>query len=431
MGLRLYHVPFYLVNDPDLIQGILLKNHRNFLKPTGLQVVKPMFGNGLLTSDDEIWRRQRVLVADGFRRERVQGHAATVVDTTARFVESWNTDQVRNIHDDMNRLTLEIVARALFGADIATGRVVITAGAHAIQEFFNSWRKHYLPPMPSWMPIPSYVRLRRAVRELDRLVYALIASRRASGDRSADLLSRMLDARDEDGRQMTDRQLRDELVTLFLAGHETTAAALSWAWYLLAENPGVRHKLHDELDRVLGNRVPEVANLADLPYLDKVVKETLRLYPSAYNIGRLTREACEIGGYPIGKGTNVIMCQWAVHRSPRHFDDPEAFRPERWTDELIGRLHKFAYFPFSAGPRNCVGAQFALTEAKLILATMARRFVLDLQPGTDVRVDAALTLRPMPGLPMVVRARTKIVPFELPSARPVGPLSCAFAGVGS
>jgi cytochrome P450 len=233
----------------------------------------------------------------------------------------------------------------------------------------------------------------------------LVEARQASGERSDDLLSMLLDVRYSDGSAMSRRQLRDELVTLFLAGHETTAASLSWAWYLLSQHPAVLAALRAELDGVLGGRRVTVEDLPKLGYLDKVFKEVLRLYPSAYNIGRVTKEACEVGGYPIARGRNLIMCQWAVQRSARHYQDPEVFRPERWDPNAAKKPPKFAYFPFGAGPRNCVGAQFATMEAKLILASIAQRYQLDLAPGTQVAVDPAITLRPAGGLPMLVRRR--------------------------
>jgi cytochrome P450 len=406
VGLRLYWEPFYLVSDPDLIQRILVTDHHKFVKPTGLQVVKPMFGEGLLTSDGDRWRQQRDLIQPAFYRESIHRYARIAVEGAQKLLDAWRPNEGRDIHAEMNQLTLDIVARSLFGTDVTAGREVITAGARGIQEFFNAWRQRYLPPMPEWLPLPALRKLKRVVRELDVMVDRIIDARRTSTERSDDLLSMLLEARHQDGSAMSRRQVRDELVTLFLAGHETTAASLSWAWYLLSQDPRVLQAVHAELDGTLGGRMPSVEDLPNLPYLDKVFKEVLRLYPSAYNIGRVTKEACEVGGYPIARGRNLIMCQWAVQRSPRYYHDPDAFRPERWDPSTAKKLPKFAYFPFGAGPRNCIGAQFATMEAKLILASIAQRYELELAPGAKVAVDPAITIRPAHGLPMIVRRRS-------------------------
>jgi cytochrome P450 len=403
--LRLYCVPFYLVSDPELIQRILVTDQHMFVKPTGLQVVKPMFGEGLLTSDGDHWRKQRDLIQPAFHRACIQRYASIAVEATHKYLDGLAADQRRDVHADMSALTLDIVARSLFGADVSAGRDVIAAGADAIQDFFNSWRQTYLPPLPQWVPVPASRRLGRAVRELDAMIDRLVDAREANPDVSYDLLSMLLGAKYADGSGMTRRQLRDELVTLFLAGHDTTAASLSWAWYLLSQHPAAFATLCDELDHVLGARPVTLEDLPTLPYLDKVFKEVLRLYPSAYNIGRVTKEACDVGGFRIARGKNLIMSQWAVQRSARYYREPDAFRPERWDASASRKPPKFAYFPFGAGPRNCVGAQFATMEAKLILASIARRWRFELAPATTVRVDPALTLRPAGGLPMIVKRR--------------------------
>ena len=395
-------MPFYLVSDPDLIQRILVTDHRQFVKPTGLQVVKPMFGEGLLTSDGEAWQKERALIQPAFHREAIERYARVAVESTREMLDTWTGSEPRDIYEDMTGVTLDIVARALFGTDVAAGKTVITAGAHGIQDFFASWRRHYLP-LPTWLPVPAQRRLRRAVRELDGMIHRLIDARQAGSERSDDLLTMLLEARHEDGSPMSRTMLRDELVTLFLAGHETTAVSLTWAFYLLSQHPAALAALRSELDTVLGERPPAVSDLPSLPYLDKVVKEVLRLYPSAYNIGRVTLVPCAIGGHSVARGRNLIMCQWAVQRSPRYYDDPDAFRPERWHPATAKKVPKFAYFPFGAGPRNCIGAQFATMEAKLILASVLQHYDVSLAPGAKVVVDPALTLRPSGGLPMVRR----------------------------
>ncbi|MDQ3745356.1 MAG: cytochrome P450, partial [Acidobacteriota bacterium] len=255
------------------------------------------------------------------------------------------------------------------------------------------------------LPTPGHLRFNRAVQKIDRFVYRIIGERRASGEDTGDLLSMLLRAQDEDGSRMTDRQLRDEVMTLFLAGHETTALALTWAWYLLARNPEAEEKLHAELGEVLGGRAPSVEDLPRLRYCEWVVKETLRLYPPAYAVGREAVRDCEVGGYRIPEGMQVFAFQWAVQRDARWYEEPEAFRPERWREEVAARLPKFAYFPFGGGPRQCIGNSFAMMEAVLILAAIARRFRLRLVPGYTVELLPAMSLRPKDGVRVKLERR--------------------------
>lgn len=402
--LRVYGYSFYLVSAPELLQDILISQHANFLKPAGLQAVKPMFGEGLLTAEGEHWRTQRKLIQPAFRRECLNRYSLIVASGARSLVDSWSEGQHRDIYVEMHTLTLDIVARALFGTDVRTGRSIVTTGTKAIQEHFLSWRRHYAP-LPPWLPVPSHLKVWRAVRALDTMMYRLVDSRQASSEPEEDLLTSLIRAHDDDGTRMSRTMIRDEMVTLFLAGHETTAVSLVWAWYLLALHPIVAAKLRAELDGVLGARAPAVDDLPELVYLDQVLKEVMRLYPSTYNIGRIAKSDCNVGGYSLKAGRNIIMCQWAVHRSSRYYDSPEEFCPERWEPARASQIPKFAYFPFGAGPRTCIGAQFAMMEAKMILATVAQRYELDLEPGQEVRVDAALTLRPANGLPMRLRRR--------------------------
>jgi cytochrome P450 len=405
--LRVFATPFYLVSAPELIQEILITQHANFLKPTGLKAVKPMFGEGLLTSDGEVWQVQRKLVQPAFRRECINRYSSIATSCAARILDTWSEGQHRDIYVEMHTLTLDIVARALFGTDVHAGRAAVTTGTRAIQDYFLAWRRHYLP-LPPWAPLPSTWRVRRAVRDLDAMMYRLIDGREASDEPEQDLLSSLIRAHHDDGSRMSRVMIRDEMVTLFLAGHETTAVSLVWAWYLLARHPRVANKLHSELASVLGERAPTVEDLPNLVYLDQVFKEVMRLYPSTYNIGRIARSACSVGGYRIEAGRDILMSQWAVHRSSRYYDSPEEFCPERWEPARAAKVPKFAYLPFGAGPRTCIGAQFAMMEAKMILATIAQRYTLELAQDSDVQIDAALTLRPANGLPMIVHARSPL-----------------------
>ena len=259
-----------------------------------------------------------------------------------------------------------------------------------------------LPPALRHIPVPAMIRVKRAVRELDEIVDRIIRQRRAGGEDTGDLLSMLMAARDEDGSGMTDRPLRDEILTFLLAGHETTAVSLSWTWYLLSQHPEVEQKLREELTQVLGGRAPRLEDLPRLPYTDKVVKESMRLYPPAWSLARTVTKEVELGGYRLPVGANVVMSQWILHRDPRFFEQPEQFNPDRWTAEAAQRLPRFAYFPFGGGPRLCIGASFAMMEANLLLAAIAQRFQLRLAPGHSVAALPSITLRPRYGMRMTL-----------------------------
>jgi cytochrome P450 len=402
--LRLYTERFFLVNDPRWIQKILVTDDANFVKPTGLQMVKPLLGDGLVSSEGEYWRSQRALIQPSFHKRMVDGYAGAVAQCIDPLLEKWDASSTRDVYEDMSEVTLDIVARALFGADISPARPAVIDALRSVQDFFNSWRRHYLP-LPIWLPLPACRKLRRAVDKLDAAVHGIIDARRACPQQGNDLLSRLLEASRGDDSEKSRRMLRDELVVMILAGHETSAAALSWALVELARHPRVMAKVRDEIDGALAGRTPTAEDLPQLPYLGQVVKEVLRLYPSLYNIGRVAKEAYEIEGHTVRPGQNVIMCQWSVQRSRRHYDDPDAFVPERWETDRARNLPKFAYFPFGGGPRNCIGAQFSLLEMKMILASAIRRYDFAIEPGASIVADPALSLRPLLSAPMTIRRR--------------------------
>jgi cytochrome P450 len=309
----------------------------------------------------------------------------------------------------MMRVTLEIVAKCLFDADVSGDSADASASMETLIRCF-SHRVDQVIKLPMRLPTPSNLRFRRAMNRLDQIIFSIIAERRASGADRGDLLSMLLHAQDEDdGRRMTDRQLRDEAMTLFMAGHETTANTLAWTWMLLAQNPAVEAKLHDELDAVLGpvpvSRAPTLDDLPRLVYTDRVITEALRVYPTVWLLGREVVEPCTIGGQHVPTGLTLWMSQWVLHRDPRFFDDPEAFRPERWADSLAKRIPRFAYFPFGGGPRICIGNSFAQMEAVLLLATIARRYQIRLVPGTTVKPFPTMTLRPDGGVKVVTEVR--------------------------
>lgn len=407
--LRLANRVAYLLNHPDYIEYVLVTNHRNFVKNSFFwRHVKAVFGSGLLTSEGDFWLRERRLCQPAFHREQIAGYGQVMVNLTAQILADWHDGEVRDVHQDMMRLTSRIASRTLFGTDVGAEVEQIEPAVNVvIKEIAVRFRRPF--PIPDSVPTPRNLRYRAAIKRLDDLIYRVIRERRAAagagGERGDDLMSLLLHAQDIDGTRMTDRQLRDEAMTLFIAGHETTALALSWTWYLLSQHPDIEAKLWAELQTVLGGRPPGVADLARLTYTERVVMESLRLYPPAYGFGREALQDCEIGGYSVPKGTTLFMSQWVMHRSSRYFPDPEAFLPDRWADGLAKRLPRYAYCPFGGGPRTCIGSGFAMMEAVLLLATIAQKFRLTLVPGHPIVLYPSLTLRPAHGVRVVLERR--------------------------
>ena len=393
-----------LLNHPRDLEDVLARKNRSFIKGRFYQILGPLLGNGLFTSEGEFWLRQRRLAQPAFHRERIAVYARVMVEFTEYMLAGWKHGERRDVNADMMQLTFRVVAKALFDADVSREAhdmgAALTEALHELDKEINGLG--LLIP-PGW-PTPGRLRLRAAVKRLDRIVFRILQQRRQAGEDRGDLLAMLLDAQDEDGSRMTARQVRDEAITLVLAGHETTALTLSWLWMLLARHPEVESRLHLELLGVLGDRPPSVEDLPKLTYTDMVVREALRLYPPTVELGRETLEVVEIGGYRLPPGTNVMFTPYTVQRDPRWFDDPDSFRPERWADGLAQRIPRFAYFPFGGGPRLCIGQQFALMEAVLLVADIARQYRLVLEPSTQVRPDPALTLRIKHGLPMRVEA---------------------------
>ena len=404
--MRFLYVTAYFLFHPDDIEYVLSTNPKNFFKAMSLRsnFFHRLVGNGLLTSEGEIWKRQRRLAQPAFHRQRINSYAQVMVDFTERMMSTWREGEVRDIHRDMMRLTLEIVVRTLFNADVSresdkVGRVL----ASIVQPFASQATIKWI--LDNRLPTPAHRRFHREAKQIDDIVYRFIAERRASGLDQGDLLSMLIQAHDEDGNQMTDKQLRDEVMTLFLAGHETTALTLSWIWYLLAQNPETEQKFHAELTEVLGGRMPTIEDLPRLKYVDMIAREAMRLYPPAYGLGREAIEDCEIGGYHVPRGTQVFMFQWATQRDGRFFDQPDRFYPERWTNDFIERLPKYAYFPFGGGPRFCIGNSFAMMEIVLVLATIGQRFRFGLVSDHSVSLLPAMSLRPKDGIKVVIERR--------------------------
>ncbi len=391
----------YLINHPDLVESVLVSNARNFIKHYGLKMNRLLLGDGLLTNEGDSWLRQRRLIQPVFHRDRLAGYGIVMVELAERLAASWGDGETRNLHADMTRLTLEIIARALFGTGLTDKAREIKDVLEIVGRSFNRRLASFVV-LPESVPTPANLHMRRAVRRLDEILYDLIRRRREGGGQN-DLLSILLQTRHEDGGRMTDHQLRDEAMTLFLAGHDTTSLTLSWGWYLLAQNPDVYDALQAEVCGVLAGRSPTPADLPRLPFTERVVLETMRLYPAAYMLGRQAVAACELGGYHLRAKATVLMSQWLLHRDARWFDEPERFHPDRWADGLAKRLPKFAYFPFGGGPRQCIGNSFAMMEATLVLATLAQRCRFTLVPGPPIRPAPGLTLKPSRGIEVVVR----------------------------
>jgi cytochrome P450 len=402
--LRLAGRPAFFLNHPDLIEQVFVAQHRNFIKHSFFwRHVRAIFGSGLLTAEGDFWLRQRRLAQPAFHRDRIAAYGDVMTAYTERMLDGWRPGETREIHDELMGLTLLIVAKVLFDADVA--RDVSAVGRAldaALEEVAIRFRRPFR--IPDAIPTPGNLRYRRAVKGLDAVVSRIIHDHRAHGGRG-DLLDLLMQARDDDGNAMTDEQLRDEAITLMLAGHETTALALSWTFYLLSRHPDAERRLGEELDDVLAGRAPQVADLPRLRYAEMVVNEGLRLYPPAYAFGREALADCEIGGYPVPAGATIFVSPWVMHRDARWFDRPEEFVPERWDGDAARTLPRFAYFPFGGGPRICIGNRFALMEATLLLAAIARRFRLRLDPTCRVEPFPSITLRPAHGLRMTLESR--------------------------
>ncbi|HEX8169356.1 MAG TPA: cytochrome P450 [Thermoanaerobaculia bacterium] len=396
--------PLYFFNHPDLVRDVLVTRNASFMKGLALQRTKIVLGEGLLTSEGELHKRQRRLAQPAFHRDRIARYGEVMIDEARKTRERWRDGAELDVTHEMMRLTLAVVAKTLFGAEVSGEADEIGA---ALTELMQMFPLLMFPFADFWMkfPIPPVLRFRRAIARLDRTIYALIDARRRGGEDRGDLLSMLLLARDTegDGGTMTDLQLRDETMTLFLAGHETTANALAWTWYLLARNPHVERELHREVDEVLGGRLPEPSDYPRLPYTEMVLAESMRVRPPAWGIGRYSTEEVRIGEWTLPPKALVVVAQWVGHRDPRFWPDPEKFDPLRFTPDAKASRPKLSYFPFGAGARICIGESFAWMEGVLILATIAQRWRFE--RGNDVEPQALITLRPKQKMNMRARAR--------------------------
>ncbi len=404
---RLGHQRVCLVTHPSSIERVLVSDAKSFPKaldqdPEG--VLQTLVGGGLLSADGEQWERRRRLARPYFAADRMAEYAG-IVDVRARaFLADWKDGEVRDIHRDMTALAVGVIGDVFMGTDVGDlldelGRAVEVA----MEEHVARLRRPVW--LPGQVPTPGKLRFRRGMKRFDRAVRSVIRGRRIGGSERDDLLGRWLGATEGAGALESEDDVRDEVATIFLAGHDTTALALTWTSYLLSTSPEVERRLVSELETVLGGRPAAISDLRRLRYLDCVLHEALRLYPSAWGFSRFASSDCEIGGFRIPAGTSILVSPWVTQRDARFFDDPETFRPERWEDGLAGRLPRFAYFPFGGGPRVCIGARFGMMEAALLLAILLERFHLEPVPGESAVPWPAITLRPRHGLKMVVRRR--------------------------
>lgn len=396
----------YMLFHPDDIHKLTVTNARQFNKsPFYKRILSKFLGNGMLISDGDYWRRQRRLAQPAFHSKRINAYADVMVEYTQRTIAAWENGTQRDIANEMMQLTLKVVAKTLFDADVAKDAQDVGSALTAILEFMNA-RGGALIPSPEWLPTPQKWRQARALKKLNNILMPIIEARAANGEDKGDLLSMLLMATDDEGTgQMSLREVRDEAMTIFLAGHETTANALTWTFYLLSQHPEIEAKLHQEVDTVLQGRAPTIDDLKSLPYTLMIIKEAIRLYPPVWSFARQTIEPVEIGGYTLPTGAEVFVYPYVTHHDERFFPDPERFDPERFSEENEKHLPKFAYFPFGGGPRICIGNNFAMMEAQLVLATIASRYQLALAPDQKVEPEALITLRPKYGMRMITRLR--------------------------
>ena len=394
----------FLASGPDLIDQVLVTDAKHYIKHFGARAFKPVLGNGLVTSEGAFWLRQRKLIQPAFSKERVQSYSAAMIELTNEMLDSWTEGKSVQIDREFEALTSKIALKTLFDLDDPGDRERFSNTLRLAFDLMNE-RLRQMVKIPLWVATRANRRLQQAVAELNHTVEGFIAAGRSRNQAADDLLSRLLFAQDEDGTRMSDRQLRDEAMTLYLAGHETTALTLAWTWYLLSQHPHVEDKLLSEWQRVLRGATPTTQHLLKITYTSAVIAESMRLFPPVYVIGREATTDLELGGYRVKRGYTVLMSQWVNHRDPKYFPDPEAFRPERWQHGLAKRLPKFAYYPFGGGQRLCVGNAFALTEAAIILAAVGQRYRFTLDPDAVIGIKPQITLLPANGIPATLRLR--------------------------
>jgi cytochrome P450 len=394
----------FLASRPDLIEQVLVRDAKHYVKHFGARAFKPVLGNGLVTSEGAYWQRQRKLVQPAFLKSRVHSYAPVMAELTEEMLKSWVPGESVRINFEFETLTSKIALKALFDLDDDADRKHFSDTLRFAFDVMTA-RLRRVVKIPLWVPTPENLRLKRAIAELDRTVQGFIASGRSRGMAGNDLLSRLVFARRADGSQMSDRELRDEAMTLYLASHETTALTLTWSWYLLSQHKRVEDKLVSEWQSVLAGKIPSADDVPRIPYTSAVIAESMRLFPPVYVVGREATTDLELGGYRVKRGYTVLMSQWVNHRDPEYFPDPEEFRPERWDNDFAKQIPRFAYYPFGGGQRICVGNSFALMEAAIILAAVGQRYRFTLDPEAVIGIKPQITLMPAYDIPATLRRR--------------------------
>ena len=409
--LRFAYLDYILLNDPVSIQHVLVQNHQNYRKSPNYAGLKVMLGQGLLTSEGDFWKKQRKLSQPAFHRDRLEGFVDDMVTCTADMLDRWQREieprQSFDLHAEMMRLTFRVVGKTLLSTELDGDAKEIGQAINVAIAWTNAYVES-LVRLPPWVPTPNNRKFLRAKATIDRLVDRVVADRRASGEPGRDLLGMLMSASDADtGESMSDKQLRDELLTLIVAGHETTANALSFLFYLLSRHPEVARKLAAEVDEVLGGRAPGIADLKKLEYTTMVIEEAMRLYPPAWVLERESIAADVAGGAIIPAKTIVAVSPYMLHRNPALWENPEGFDPERFDKARSAKRGKYHYLPFGGGPRFCIGNAFAMMELQVIVPMVLQRARLDLVPGFDLELDASVTLRPKRGIPVTLRGAVK------------------------
>lgn len=419
----------YLINNPDMIEKILIYDHRNFKKGKRLQLAKGLLGEGLVTSEGEFHNRQRRLIQPIFHPKQIRSYGDIMTDYAARMADAWKDGEVLDINKEMMQLTLGIICKSVLNYDVQTEAQQVDKALTTVRNYSKRLQNPIGQVLDKVPILPKVRGARKAIKQLNTLVYELIADRRGKETEYDDLLTKLLRAQDTeaggDGASpktvnssgiMSDHQVRDEVMTIFIAGHETTANALTWTFYLLSQNPDVERRLHEELDSVLsssnnisinndGARTVSTDDIPKLQYTEKVFRESMRLYPPVWTIGRFVENDYQVGEYNIGAGSSILMCQHVVHHDPRYYEEPDRFNPDRWTDEFKTHLPRFSYFPFGGGIRGCIGESFAWMEGILVIAMLARKWEMRKVPSQPVKLDPAITLRPKYGMKMRLKLR--------------------------
>ncbi|HEX9319136.1 MAG TPA: cytochrome P450 [Nitrososphaeraceae archaeon] len=427
---RLGREHIYLINNPDLIEKILIYDHRNFKKGKRLQIAKALLGEGLVTSEGEFHNRQRRLIQPIFLLKQIRTYGDIMIDYAMRMAEGWKDGDILDINREMMELTLGIICKSVLNYDVKSEAQQVGKSLTTVRNYSKRLQNPIGQVLDKVPILPKVRGARKAMKELNTLVYELIAQRRRTEIDYNDLLTRLLRAQDTEGGgvnsrsaktknstgTMSDKQVRDEVMTIFIAGHETTANALTWTFYLLSQNPDVEKRLHEELDSVLSNstnndngtrirRAVSTDDIPKLPYTERVFRESMRMYPPVWTIGRYVENDYLVGGYNIAAGSSILMSQYVMHHDPRYYEKPEIFHPDRWTEEFRTHLPRFSYFPFGGGIRGCIGESFAWMEGVLVIAAVAQRWKIRKLPSQRVKLDPAITLRPKYGMKMKLKLR--------------------------